>query len=427
MWTRKELKDKAKVSLKVNYWKTVLVTLIVLAIAGGAGGFNSTFSIPVAMTGSTMPTSSSTVHVSNDDVSVSVDGDKIHVDVKDDGSGHAGTSKSHGSTAQARSVDVSVGPAAVMFGITALLIGLMVAAIAIAFYAFIFNPALVGAQRFFLRNLNRPAEIKEIAYAYDNNYLETVKTIFMRDLFIFLWSLLLIVPGIIKSYEYRMIPYLMAEDPTLTRQRAFEESKRMMTGQKWNTFVLDLSFLGWYILSALTLGILAIFYVGPYQSLTNAALYEKLRYGMPAPQPQAYAPYGQPPAQPSQPWQQAQPWQQGQPVQPVQATQPMYQAHQPATTEIAPMTAAEETAPVIASSSQPPVPPFAAVGADVSNETGEASDTSEVSATDEAGATAEANATDEASATAEASATDEAGEANETDTPEEGENDSPQE
>ena len=88
------------------------------------------------------------------------------------------------------------------------------------------------------------------------------------------------------------------------------------------------------------------------------------------------------------------------------------------------MTAAEETAPVIASSSQPPVPPFAAVGADVSNETGEAS---EVSATDEAGATAEANATDEASATAEASATDEAGEANETDTPEEGENDSPQE
>ena len=106
MWTRKELKDKAKVSLKVNYWKTVLVTLIVLAIAGGAGGFNSTFSIPVAMTGSTMPTSSSTVHVSNDDVSVSVDGDKIHVDVKDDGSGHAGTSKSHGSTAQARSVDV---------------------------------------------------------------------------------------------------------------------------------------------------------------------------------------------------------------------------------------------------------------------------------------------------------------------------------
>ena len=424
MWTRKELKDKAKVSLKVNYWKTVLVTLIVLAIAGGAGGFNSTFSIPVAMTGSTMPTSSSTVHVSNDDVSVSVDGDKIHVDVKDDGSGHAGTSKSHGSTAQARSVDVSVGPAAVMFGITALLIGLMVAAIAIAFYAFIFNPALVGAQRFFLRNLNRPAEIKEIAYAYDNNYLETVKTIFMRDLFIFLWSLLLIVPGIIKSYEYRMIPYLMAEDPTLTRQRAFEESKRMMTGQKWNTFVLDLSFLGWYILSALTLGILAIFYVGPYQSLTNAALYEKLRYGMPAPQPQAYAPYGQPPAQPSQPWQQAQPWQQGQPVQPVHATQPMYQAHQPATTEIAPMTAAEETAPVIASSSQPPVPPFAAVGADVSNETGEAS---EVSATDEAGATAEANATDEASATAEASATDDAGEANETDTPEEGENDSPQE
>ena len=48
MWTRKELKDKAKVSLKANYWKTVLVTLIVLAIAGGVGGYHSTFSVPVA-------------------------------------------------------------------------------------------------------------------------------------------------------------------------------------------------------------------------------------------------------------------------------------------------------------------------------------------------------------------------------------------
>ena len=67
----------------------------------------------------------------------------------------------------------------------------------------------------------------------------------------------------------------------MTKEQAFEESKRMMQGQKWKAFVLDLSFIGWNILSALTLGILGIFYVQPYMDATHAALYEALRYGMP--------------------------------------------------------------------------------------------------------------------------------------------------
>jgi len=171
------------------------------------------------------------------------------------------------------------------------------------------------------------------------------------------------VPGIVKAYEYRMIPYLMAEDPTMTKDRAFAESKRMMTGQKWNTFVLDLSFIGWYILSAFTLGILAVFYVAPYQCLTSAALYEKLRYGTPEPQPQAYNPYGQPPAQPGQPTQAGACGQNAN-----QGAQPTHQPAQPpmqtAPLEVAPVATAEETTPVIASASQPPVPPFAAEGAE---------------------------------------------------------------
>ena len=76
------------------------------------------------------------------------------------------------------------------------------------------------------------------------------------NLFIALWTLLLIVPGIIKSYEYRMVPYILAENPGMNRKEAFAISKRMMTGKKWATFVLDLSFFGWIFLSIFTCGIL---------------------------------------------------------------------------------------------------------------------------------------------------------------------------
>ncbi len=77
-----------------------------------------------------------------------------------------------------------------------------------------------------------------------------------------------------------MIPYLLAENPDMTKEEAFAESKKLMTGNKWKAFVLDLSFIGWYILSLLTCGIVGVFYVAPYKFSTNAALYEKLRYGV---------------------------------------------------------------------------------------------------------------------------------------------------
>ena len=117
-----------------------------------------------------------------------------------------------------------------------------------------------------------------IKFAFDHNYKNIVKVMFFRDLYTVLWTLLFIIPGIVKSYEYQMIPYLLAENPQMTKEQAFAESKRMMTGQKWRAFVLDLSFLGWKILSLFTLGILDIFYVQPYMDSAHAALYDALRY-----------------------------------------------------------------------------------------------------------------------------------------------------
>jgi uncharacterized membrane protein len=86
-----------------------------------------------------------------------------------------------------------------------------------------------------------------------------------------------VIPGIVKAYEYRMIAYLMAENPNLGKEEAFAISKRMMYGNKWKAFVFDLSFIGWFILGALTGGIVAVFYVYPYYLQAAAMLYDAIK------------------------------------------------------------------------------------------------------------------------------------------------------
>ena len=74
-----------------------------------------------------------------------------------------------------------------------------------------------------------------------------------------------------------MIPYILAENPKIQRKKAFKLSKKMMKGIKWKTFILDLSFLGWELLSIFTFGLLNIFYINPYKVATTVELYEVLK------------------------------------------------------------------------------------------------------------------------------------------------------
>lgn len=94
-------------------------------------------------------------------------------------------------------------------------------------------------------------------------------------LYTFLWSLLLVIPGIVASYRYAMAPFIMAEHPEMSAGEAINESKHMMYGHKWALFCLDFSFIGWAILSALTLGIGSLF-LNPYTSAARAAFYRNL-------------------------------------------------------------------------------------------------------------------------------------------------------
>ena len=123
----------------------------------------------------------------------------------------------------------------------------------------------------------------------DGKMLRIFGGMFLMGLFIYLWSLLLWIPGIIKSYSYRMVPFLLIDRPDLTIGECFEISKNATKGNKWGMFVLDLSFIGWIILTALTFGILGIFYVCPYMELSQAGVYDYLkRKYMSAPQQSSY-------------------------------------------------------------------------------------------------------------------------------------------
>ena len=144
------------------------------------------------------------------------------------------------------------------------------------------TPFEYGCRKFFRKNLDEPAKLSNIVYVFDSHYKNIVKTAFLTDLFIWLWSLLFIVPGIIKAYQYRLVPYIMSENPEMSFRDAQAESARLMNGNKWKTFVLDLSFIGWDILSIFTWGLLEIFFVAPYKASTHAALYESIKYGIDA-------------------------------------------------------------------------------------------------------------------------------------------------
>lgn len=143
---------------------------------------------------------------------------------------------------------------------------------------FLYWPYKIGVNRFFMANIHQRTNLKAVLYAFSRkNYLPIVKTIFIMNIKLSLWTLLFIVPGIVKYYEYRMIPYFLSENPEIDSASAYRLSRDMMNGHKWDVFVLDLSFILWYLLSSFTLGIAAIIWVIPYNNATISELYQKFR------------------------------------------------------------------------------------------------------------------------------------------------------
>lgn len=155
--------------------------------------------------------------------------------------------------------------------------GLTATVISAAFTFFLVNIAEVGKDRYFTLCRYGTISIEELIWGFKNGrYMDNVKTMLLRSLYTFLWSLLFVVPGIVKHYSYWMVPYILAENPGVSTERAFEISMRTTMNEKWEMFVLSLSFLGWYLLGVLTCGI-GVLFVNPYYEATKAELYGALR------------------------------------------------------------------------------------------------------------------------------------------------------
>lgn len=279
MWTRKELKQRAKEALGRNYWKIVLVTVLAVLFGGG-----SAYSYSSAGTGH-VDESREKVIVAEYDEEMSGENGEFVVNpapsAANEGTSPTGrlTIGEIAGTLDAAAQEMS-DLQIIVFGISMaaifVIVALFIMAFSYALMAFLYNPFYTGVCRFMLKSVDDKAEVKEVAYGFDHSYKNVVKTMFQSDIRIFAWALLFFIPGVYKKYQYRMVPYILAENPDTPYKEALRLSSDIMNGEKWRAFVLDLSFIPWHILGLITCGIVELFYVSPYVYLTHAALYRRL-------------------------------------------------------------------------------------------------------------------------------------------------------
>ena len=274
MWTRKELKQRAKDALKRNYWRIVLVAFLAVILGGGfpaaasaGGGGTTESSKQQVITGAVTDDMEISIYENTSDTVDNI-ADEDNVDANGENMDMSDQETSGTSIADAFVISGLI--------IAILITALCVFALAYALGALLYNPFYTGVCRFMLKSVDNHAEVKEIAYGFDHSYKNVVKTMFHADLRVLAWSLLFIVPGIYKKYQYRMVAYILAEHPDMDYKETLQLSSDIMNGEKWHTFVLDLSFIPWRMLGIITCGIVGAFYVNPYIYLTNAALYREL-------------------------------------------------------------------------------------------------------------------------------------------------------
>ena len=138
-------------------------------------------------------------------------------------------------------------------------------------------PAMfLGYLRIFLRLADDTTpQVADLFSGFDD-FWSTFKVTWLSTFFTFLWMLLLIVPGYIKAISYSMAPYILAENKGMSARECISRSKEMMKGHKMEYFILNLSFIGWMFLGALTLGI-AYIWIMPYMEMTMVNFYNHIK------------------------------------------------------------------------------------------------------------------------------------------------------
>ena len=256
MWTRARIKQEAKNSLRqFGYWMPVLVTFVATLLSSGFSSGGT----------STSTTTVTTEYAQEYNGNLAPAGIAAFIDEL---LGEIGMAIDNFFS------NPLIAMTTAFFITLVFAIGLF---FAFGWSAFVSGPIIVGKNRYFMEHRGFGSRFERLFWSFrSGRYLNAVKTMFWREIKIFLWSLLFVIPGVIKSYEYSMVPYILAENPQMPTDRAFELSKLMTRGEKWKIFVLDLSFLGWKILGVLCCGIGGIF-LAPYIEATYAELYQVMR------------------------------------------------------------------------------------------------------------------------------------------------------
>ncbi len=165
-------------------------------------------------------------------------------------------------------------------GMAALLVGglayVLVAGLVLGIvYMILGGIVSTGYARFNLNLVDRVEAKIDNLFEYFSEWKTMALAEILRSIYIFLWSLLFVIPGIIASYSYAMTPYILAENPGISANEAISKSKEMMDGNKWRLFCLRFSFIGWDILSTFTLGI-GNLWLTPYKNAADAVFYREV-------------------------------------------------------------------------------------------------------------------------------------------------------
>lgn len=291
MWKRKDLKNKAKKVVSKNYWTSIVVCFLIALLTGEFG----TSIVGVGQSGDSMDPYY-IIHHEKRSINKEEDKTKFQEDEIEPFFSEENIRETLTET-QLRTIEAieanlnsatksqkyifKIWDAVTSFQINQTQLGIVLcigAILAYAFTVFIADPLIVGGKRYFLKaRKGSNTKIGVVTEIFQKeHWLNVAIIMFLRNLYNALWYLT-IIGGIIKTYEYRMIPYILAENPKIKRKEAFKLSKQMMKGNKWKTFILDMSFFGWNFLSVLTFGLLSILYINPYNAATITELYVVLR------------------------------------------------------------------------------------------------------------------------------------------------------
>ena len=150
--------------------------------------------------------------------------------------------------------------------------------VSIAVTILLTNIVAMGSATWFHRSIKTEGlKMEEMFWPFKEDYGGNVLMMFLIWLYTALWSMLFVIPGIVKGYSYSLAMYIKSENPQISASQAIELSKKMTNGRKMDLFVLDLSYIGWFLLSGITFNILGILYVLPYYQAAKAFAYEEIK------------------------------------------------------------------------------------------------------------------------------------------------------